>query len=169
MKTKTNFCGIFATAFIVTITFVIASCSQDDDYYDSNMYTLAEKMETRSGGDPGGEGGEGGEENNGMYCADFTFTNVLFKGTNSDTIFSNVTTRITRKLNDAPKNCVEYLSHNNNTLENVHITYSEAGVFALGQCTVHLKLTAERIIQNDTIHYSAEHRQNVKKSIFHPL
>lgn len=57
MRLKSNFCGIFATAFIVTTTFVIASCSQDDDDYDSNMYTLAEKMETRSGGDPGGEGG----------------------------------------------------------------------------------------------------------------
>lgn len=51
----TNFCGIFATTFMVATAITIASCSQDDDYYDSNMYTLAEKMETRSGGDPGGE------------------------------------------------------------------------------------------------------------------
>lgn len=53
MKTKTNFCGIFATVFMVATAITIASCSQDDDY-DSNMYTLAEKMDTRSGGDPGG-------------------------------------------------------------------------------------------------------------------
>ena len=40
---KFSFCGI-----------LLASCSQDDDYYESDMYTLAE-METRSGGgDPGG-------------------------------------------------------------------------------------------------------------------
>jgi hypothetical protein len=50
----TNFCGIFATTFMVATAITIASCSQDDDDYNSNMYTLAEKMETRSGGDPGG-------------------------------------------------------------------------------------------------------------------
>lgn len=49
----TNFCGIFATVFMVATAITIASCSQDDDY-DSNMYTLAEEMDTRSGGDPGG-------------------------------------------------------------------------------------------------------------------
>jgi hypothetical protein len=80
MKTKLNFCSdverrskvlsfgktqinlffrsltrTFATVFILTTTLTIASCSQDDDEYNSNMYTLAEKMETRSGGDPGGD------------------------------------------------------------------------------------------------------------------
>ena len=55
MKFK-NFCGIFATLFVTTIIILLASCSQDDDYYDnSEMYTLAE-MGTRSGGgDPGGQ------------------------------------------------------------------------------------------------------------------
>lgn len=54
MKFK-NFCGIFATVFVTTTIILLASCSQDDDYYESDMYTLAE-MGTRSGGgDPGGQ------------------------------------------------------------------------------------------------------------------
>ena len=47
----TNFCGIFATLFVTTTIILLASCSQDDDYYESDMYTLAE-MGTRLGGDP---------------------------------------------------------------------------------------------------------------------
>ena len=52
--TKTSFCGIFATLFVTTTMVLLASCSQDDDYYESDMYTLAE-MGTRlgGGGDPG--------------------------------------------------------------------------------------------------------------------
>lgn len=51
----TNFCGIFATVFVTTTIILLASCSQDDDNYDSDMYTMAE-MGTRLGGkgDPGG-------------------------------------------------------------------------------------------------------------------
>lgn len=50
---KFSFCGIFATLFVTTTIILLASCSQDDDCYESDMYTLAE-METRSGGgDPG--------------------------------------------------------------------------------------------------------------------
>ncbi len=57
MKKFSNFCGIFATAFVTTTIILLASCSQDDDYYDSEMYTLAE-MGTRlaeegESGDPG--------------------------------------------------------------------------------------------------------------------
>lgn len=44
-----NFCGIFATVFVTTTIFLLASCSQDDDNYDSDMYTMAE-MGTRLGG-----------------------------------------------------------------------------------------------------------------------
>ena len=53
--TKTSFCGIFATLFVTTTMVLLASCSQDDDNYESDMYTLAE-MGTRLGGkgDPGG-------------------------------------------------------------------------------------------------------------------
>lgn len=58
-----NFCGIFATVFVTTTIILLASCSQDDDNYDSDMYTMAE-MGTRlggEGGDPGGGGsGTGG-------------------------------------------------------------------------------------------------------------
>jgi len=54
MRKFSNFCGIFATVFVTTTIVLLASCSQDDDYYESDMYTLAE-METRGGGgDPGG-------------------------------------------------------------------------------------------------------------------
>lgn len=57
MMKFTNFCGIFATLFVTTTVVFLASCSQDDDAYDnSEMYTLAEEMGTRSGGgDPGGQ------------------------------------------------------------------------------------------------------------------
>ena len=50
MKNSKYFCGIFATVFVTTTMAQLASCSQDDDYYDSDMYTLAE-MGTRLGGD----------------------------------------------------------------------------------------------------------------------
>ena len=62
MKFK-NFCGIFATLFVTTTIILLASCSQDDDNYDSDMYTMAE-MGTRLGGkgDPGSGGsGTGGD------------------------------------------------------------------------------------------------------------
>lgn len=57
MRKISNFCGIFATLFVTTTIILLASCSQDDDYYDnSEMYTLAGEMGTRSGGgDPGGQ------------------------------------------------------------------------------------------------------------------
>lgn len=76
MKTKTNFCGIFATTFMVATAITIASCSQDDDDYNSNMYTLAEKMETRSGGDPGG--GTGGEALKILAGADTFYCRTFF-------------------------------------------------------------------------------------------
>ena len=46
----TNFCGIFATVFMVATAITIVSCSQDDDDYNSEMYTLAEQevMEIRA-------------------------------------------------------------------------------------------------------------------------
>ena len=53
----TNFCGIFATVFMVATAITIVSCSQDDDDYNSEMYTLAEQMSTRGYGDPGNGGG----------------------------------------------------------------------------------------------------------------
>ena len=57
MKIKfKNFCGKFATLFVTTTMVLLASCSQDDDNYDSDMYTLAEMGTRLSGGDPGGGG-----------------------------------------------------------------------------------------------------------------
>ena len=38
MKKFSNYCGIFATLFVTTTIILLASCSQDDDYYDSDMY-----------------------------------------------------------------------------------------------------------------------------------
>lgn len=49
MRKIANFCGVFATLFVTTTIVFLASCSQDDDYYEnSEMYTLAE-MGTRLG------------------------------------------------------------------------------------------------------------------------
>ncbi len=46
---KTNFCGIFATALIAVTIFTLASCSQDDEYYEDGLFTRADEMMTRSG------------------------------------------------------------------------------------------------------------------------
>ena len=55
--TKTSFCGsIFATLFVTTTMVLLAACSQDDDNYDSDMYTLAEMGTRLGGGDPGSGG-----------------------------------------------------------------------------------------------------------------
>ena len=54
MRTKLIFCGIVATAFIVATIILVSSCSQDDDYYESDKYTMAEKLETRAGESGGG-------------------------------------------------------------------------------------------------------------------
>ena len=63
MMKSQSFCGIFATLFVTTTIIFLASCSQDDDYYDSDMYTLAE-MGTRLA--EGGEGGDPGWGDNGL-------------------------------------------------------------------------------------------------------
>ncbi|MBR1666735.1 MAG: hypothetical protein IJ693_00505 [Bacteroidaceae bacterium] len=46
--------GIIMVAF-TTLLFTFLGCSQDDEYYNSDMYTMAEQLETR-GGEPGGQG-----------------------------------------------------------------------------------------------------------------
>ena len=56
MRNFSNFCGIFATVFVTTTIILLASCSQDDDNYDSDMYTMAEMGTRLGGGDPGGGG-----------------------------------------------------------------------------------------------------------------
>lgn len=56
MRKIKNYCGIFATLFVTTTIILLASCSQDDDYYDSDMYTLAEMGTRLGGGDPGSGG-----------------------------------------------------------------------------------------------------------------
>ena len=56
MRKISNFCGIFATLFVTTTMVLLVSCSQDDDNYDSDMYTLAEMGTRLGGGDPGGGG-----------------------------------------------------------------------------------------------------------------
>ena len=48
VKKKFNFCGIFSTMFVAATIFSVSSCSQDDDYYESDMYTMAEPLETRA-------------------------------------------------------------------------------------------------------------------------
>ncbi len=67
MRKISNFCGIFATLFVTTTMVLLVSCSQDDDYYDSDMYTLAE-MGTRLGGK--GDPGNGIQPDYGGYYTD---------------------------------------------------------------------------------------------------
>ena len=52
MKT-TNFCAIFATVFVAATVIMLASCSQDDEYYEDGLFTRADEMMTRAG-EPGG-------------------------------------------------------------------------------------------------------------------
>ena len=45
---KRNLSGIFATALIAVTIFTLASCSQDDEYYEDGLFTRADEMMTRS-------------------------------------------------------------------------------------------------------------------------
>ena len=51
-----SFSGIFAAVFAVATVITLASCSQDDEYYEDGLFTRADEMMTRIGGDPGGGG-----------------------------------------------------------------------------------------------------------------
>ena len=51
---KRNLSGIFATALIAVTIFTLASCSQDDEYYEDGLFTRADEMMTRSGEQGGG-------------------------------------------------------------------------------------------------------------------
>ena len=46
---RTNLSGIFAAALIAVTIFTLASCSQDDEYYEDGLFTRADEMMTRSG------------------------------------------------------------------------------------------------------------------------
>ena len=61
MKKNINFCGIFAIMFVAAIIFSVSSCSQDDDYYESDMYTMAEPLEARAILEPNPGGGDGND------------------------------------------------------------------------------------------------------------
>ena len=52
MKRK-NFSGIFSAVFAVATVITLASCSQDDEYYEDGLFTRADEMMTRAG-EPGG-------------------------------------------------------------------------------------------------------------------
>ena len=39
---KTNLSGIFAAALIAVTIFTLASCSQDDEYYEDGLFTRAD-------------------------------------------------------------------------------------------------------------------------------
>ena len=49
---KFYFSGIFAAAFVATAAFTLASCSQDDEYYEGGLFTRADEMMTK--GEQGG-------------------------------------------------------------------------------------------------------------------
>ena len=71
MRKKFDFCGIFATMFVAATIFTVSSCSQDDDYYESDMYTMAEPLETRAV-----EGGGGGTV---LLRKDTMYTQYIFQ------------------------------------------------------------------------------------------
>lgn len=81
MRKISNFCGIFAALFVTTTMVLLASCSQDDDNYDSDMYTLAE-MGTRIS-DPT----EGGGTSHGHYSFETVVTETVeLEGSSPQTV-----------------------------------------------------------------------------------
>ena len=46
---RTNLSGIFAAVFVAATVITLASCSQDDEYYEDGLFTRADEMMTRSG------------------------------------------------------------------------------------------------------------------------
>ena len=82
---RRNLSGIFATALIAVTIFTLASCSQDDEYYEDGLFTRAAEMMTRSEGNPGNdsnvrhyviEKGEGNSEltiGGSAVCLTYTF------------------------------------------------------------------------------------------------
>ena len=49
MKRK-KFSGIFAAVFVAATVITLASCSQDDEYYEDGLFTRADEMMTRTEG-----------------------------------------------------------------------------------------------------------------------
>ena len=127
----TNFCGIFATVFMVATAITIVSCSQDDDDYNSNMYTLAEEMETRSGGDP---------ESGGGYTP--TYNHIYYVGT-ENVLFAKQGSGIIRTIP------VEIYALANNT-------YTSFGVKAVlqGANTDSLQSATVNVESSDTVQVS---------------
>ncbi|MDO4202682.1 MAG: hypothetical protein Q4D25_11295 [Bacteroidales bacterium] len=117
-----NFCGIFATLFVTTTMVLLASCSQDDDYYDSDMYTLAE-MGTRLGGkgDPGN--GTGGD----LYYEAKVTKSITFIDT---VIYESVSALVTLKIKynpDGSGSTIEYISCSDSLLKNLRIRNPNVG------------------------------------------
>ena len=81
VKKNFNLCGIFATMFVAATIFTVSSCSQDDDYYESDMYTMAEPSETRAA-EPGG--GELNPENPKLDCG---YWALVHSGANPSSVF----------------------------------------------------------------------------------
>lgn len=68
MKDFKFYCGIFATLFVATTATLLTSCSQEDDDYDTDMYTLAERMGTRA--NPGENSSSDGDDLDGYNSTD---------------------------------------------------------------------------------------------------
>ena len=135
MRTKLNFCGIvehspkvlsfgktqiylffrsltrtFATAFIAATIILVSSCSQDDDFYDSDMYTMAEELETRAG-EPGG-GYTPTPISNDTTTATHEF---LFSPTNNDTAKVFITNIEMKLYKDSGKPVADIIGHSTPT------------------------------------------------------
>ena len=50
---RANLSGIFSAVFVAATVIMLASCSQDDEYYEDGLFTRADEMMTRAG-EPGG-------------------------------------------------------------------------------------------------------------------
>ena len=55
LKHKMGKNRFFCILFVATTIVLLASCSQDDDYYESDMYTLAERGTRLGDPEPGGD------------------------------------------------------------------------------------------------------------------
>ena len=167
---KTNFCGIFATVFVAATVITLASCSQDDEFYEEGLFTRADEMMTRSGGEPGGYTPT--EKSRYVFENDIPFT---FTG-EGESINTNVSFKIEVENKDLARGTTELLGCSDESLQDLKcrsriILYKERN-----HVNCYINLTAIQIVPNDTLpydvslndtlHYESSYSRNLALTLF---
>lgn len=127
---------------MMTIFVILSACSQDDDGYESDMYTVANECTTRSGGDPGGS------EN-------FIYTHLFqrgfeFKRDDNDSLIVNSNVVLNLRYDKTlGTGSIDYIRHDNENLFNLRVEgyLQEKGMYLHFSATVY----ANMIIEHDTL------------------